>query len=234
VSETNPVGMSWFELRELAGHPHAWEEPEEILVTERRIAGAADWVVRSRFLVGPRDVYLVELQVEPASLYPWPPPTPLNTEVIRSIHPAELVRYAKRVLANGQVVDVGLSTEAAEFRSNPRPGKVGRPDIFYARVAAKYVGLRETSSSPTKDLAVYLYVSQSQARDLIHEARHRRLLTKTKRGVAGGELTPKARDLLAALGDEEIPPGAGVREERSPSRGASTTPKGRSSTRRGP
>jgi hypothetical protein len=78
-----------------------------------------------------------------------------------------------------------------------RPGRAGRTDLDYARVAAAYVAALD-DPAPVRKVAEQLHLSPSSVRDLLHEARsHRRgLLTTLKRGKAGGALTPKALQLL--------------------------------------
>ncbi|MGH2597262.1 MAG: hypothetical protein ACRDH7_15065 [Actinomycetota bacterium] len=91
-----------------------------------------------------------------------------------------------------------------------RPGRAGRPDLFYARWAAAYVALVEAGSrQPVKDLAedppipIEGYVSKGQhasvesVRGIINEARKRRLLTRPPPGKPGGRLTAKAKTILA-------------------------------------
>lgn len=191
----HPFGYTNFELRELAGHPHAWEEMDDVLVTEHRLPDFPEWVVTTRFLVTSGSPLLIGVSLEPASLYPWPPKTPLNPNVLRSVKTTDLKRRARAWIRVGP--EIGIEAQAAEFRDNRRPGKARREDIFYVQVGVRYLQLLATGS-PTKLLASELHVSQSQARDLIHEARRRKLLTKTERGRAGGRLTEKAQRLLLA------------------------------------
>ena len=71
-----------------------------------------------------------------------------------------------------------------------------RSDLVYAQAAARYLELVMSSASPTADLAREMIISPSQARDILHQARQRELLTKTRRGQAGGRLTEKALRIL--------------------------------------
>jgi hypothetical protein len=73
----------------------------------------------------------------------------------------------------------------------------------YALVAARYLELVESQSPrPNVELAEELGDGWDAARvrDWLHRARVRGLLTRTRRGVPGGELTDRARALIA---DEE-------------------------------
>lgn len=89
------------------------------------------------------------------------------------------------------------------------PGRAGRPDSFYLAWAQAYFErLAAGSRRPIKDLAqrpprtIKGYVSdgdrvsEATVRDIIHEARERGLLTRSPKGRAGGELTPKAIRML--------------------------------------
>ncbi len=89
-----------------------------------------------------------------------------------------------------------------------RTGRAGRSDEFYARWAAAYVErLQRGSRRPVRDLATRPPVRiagfdssrepEATVRAIIHEARRRKLLTDAPRGRAGGDLTKKARGLIA-------------------------------------
>lgn len=84
-----------------------------------------------------------------------------------------------------------------------RPGRRRQPDEFYAQVAAAYIRALEAGSrSPARDIAEAESYSVSQVNNWIHEARRRELLTSAPPGRAGGELTVRARELLAKEADQ--------------------------------
>jgi hypothetical protein len=197
TKDHHPLGLTGFELRELALHPHAWEEMDDVVAVERPVKEYPEWIVTGRFYAGLRELRLLSLTIEAASFYPWPPRKPLDTAVVRNVLLTDLHRQARDAIGSGQQIGIGIEVDASAFRRNRRPGRVGRPDIFYARLANRYLQLVETTSSPTKSLAAEIHESQPTTRDLIHEARRRRLLTKTERGRAGGRLTEKAKRLLS-------------------------------------
>jgi hypothetical protein len=88
------------------------------------------------------------------------------------------------------------SMDAIDIR---RPGRRGRPDIEYAELARDYVRIVATPGvSPLKRLkAERQFLSESQLRNLLYEARRRGLLTDPpQKGKAGGDLTHKALSLL--------------------------------------
>ena len=77
-----------------------------------------------------------------------------------------------------------------------RVGRRGRDDVYYARWAAAYVDALARSPRPAADLAARHSLSASQIRNLMHACRRRGLLTASPPGRPGGELTPRAVQLL--------------------------------------
>jgi hypothetical protein len=111
---------------------------------------------------------------------------------------AETAREAAELWAR-RTTEMGFTKDFVRH-----PGRRGRDDLFYAGLAARYVGLLAAGSqAPIRDLARELRdaghnFSDEYVRQLINNARGRRdLLTEAPPGKAGGELTPKARRLLA-------------------------------------
>jgi hypothetical protein len=80
-----------------------------------------------------------------------------------------------------------------------RVGRRGRPDLYYARLAAAYVSAVESGNPrPVAAVAEQLGDGYSSAyvRDALHRARERGLLIRPPRGRAGGRLTNKALAML--------------------------------------
>ncbi|MCX6544423.1 MAG: hypothetical protein NTV05_08410 [Acidobacteria bacterium] len=77
-------------------------------------------------------------------------------------------------------------------RRRKRPRNHRATDAFYAELARDYALLWKRVHAPTAELAVMRDVPLEQMRSHIHLARKNGFLTKTMRGKAGGELTPKA------------------------------------------
>jgi hypothetical protein len=152
--------------------------------------------VTARFFVGGSGLDLVGLDFAPVSFYPWPPQNGLTTGLLRSVHIHRLYQTARNWLSVSQHVGIWFDVDESDFHRQRRPGRKGRSDLFYAQAAARYAELCGTTSSPTADLAKEMDISVSSARDLLHHARQRELLTPTKRGVARGHLTEKAIQLL--------------------------------------
>lgn len=191
----NPVGYTGYEFRELQEEDHVWTE-DGSLVFEMPLDEEELWIVTVKYAVDAGGLRLETLRISPGHVYPTPPP--LTTAVLRMVRLSALERRAKDWLSIRQQIGLNIETDEAEFLQNRRPGKVGRPDSFYARVAVRYLEHVRAGASPTKALAAERHISPSSARDLIHEARTRGLLTSMGRGQAGGQLTERAKDLLAA------------------------------------
>lgn len=89
-----------------------------------------------------------------------------------------------------------------------RPGRAGRPDVYYAEWAARYTrALEAAPDAPIKWLvaeeeAAGRYATEAQIRAYLTKARSRGLLTKSQAGVAGGRLTAKGRRVLQRAGIE--------------------------------
>ncbi len=82
-----------------------------------------------------------------------------------------------------------------ELRSKGGPLTI-RDDAFYAQQASRYHDALVRHLNPIKAVAKATSYSESQVRNHISEARRRGLLTATKPGRAGGELTPTAEAIL--------------------------------------
>ena len=91
----------------------------------------------------------------------------------------------------------------------------GKPDSFYAKIAKEYVRLLgQRIRNPIGKLAESRNTPQPRMRDMVHEARRRELLTRKSQGVAGGQLTQKALQVLKA--DKEANRGSKRSEKRKP------------------
>ena len=72
-----------------------------------------------------------------------------------------------------------------------------RTDAYFARLAVMYEEVFAVDPGRVNQaLAERLGLSPSQVRDDVHEARAKRFLSPTSRGVPGGKATPKARALI--------------------------------------
>jgi hypothetical protein len=91
---------------------------------------------------------------------------------------------------------------ADDDQAQPRPGRAGRDDHFYAVWAARYAERTAYTPRPIAELAEQTDRPIARVREYIAEARRRGLLTATTPGRSGGQLTDKAHALLAHPADE--------------------------------
>jgi hypothetical protein len=136
------------------------------------------------------------------------PPGGLVTDDLRVLRLFEVARIVHRLIEGGEV-PVDEETGPVRTRRMPpkgwaagmatRPGRRGRHDLDYARVAARYTAHLD-SATPVADLAAELDVKPSQVRNSLYEARRRDLLTAAPKGKPGGSLTMKARRVLGLEG----------------------------------
>jgi hypothetical protein len=89
-----------------------------------------------------------------------------------------------------------------------RPGRRGRPDIEYARIAALYVkALAADPRKPMQRLSLESKLDPSQLHPMLDKARKRGLLTAdASQGKAQGALTAKAETLLVQDALERMSP----------------------------
>jgi len=117
---------------------------------------------------------------------PIEPPT-LTADILRSVRVGDITN----------AVNYHLHREGRLGRL-PDPAKArARDDHYYATWAAHYVRVVAGGSrSPVGDLAAEHGLNREQVRDLIHRCREKGMLPKGQPGVAGGQLTEKARSAL--------------------------------------
>jgi hypothetical protein len=190
------MGMTVYEeVEELGREAFRQLGPDECETWIQLPANPA-YAVTGVFYLSERGPQLSGMYFAPWSRLPWPPPM-LTKAMIRSVPVDQLYEQVRGYVAISPRIGVALDVDLTEFARNPRPGRRGRPDIFYAVLAAQYVELLDGRSAPTAALAELRNLSASQTRDLLHQARGRGLLTSPPRGRSGGELTEKAKKLLS-------------------------------------
>jgi hypothetical protein len=124
------------------------------------------------------------------------PDTGVTTEALRAVRLGKIQAELAEIIARSERAGVLDQRLAREFRKRPSPGQSPRSDREFAVLAQMYVELLGTAH-PVKELARKLGYSEQTVRNMLNEARKRKVLTRpTKRGVAGGELTSTARQLL--------------------------------------
>ncbi len=184
-----------FETREYFGLED-WDVPDtEHLVLHQRHPVFPDWAITATFEV--RDTAVLSgLFVYPAA--EWSPPGGLTLDVIRKIKLGDLQAKAVFRMKNTDARGY-LGIDPATFGARKRPGRRGRTDLDYAKLAQRYVALLD-HHAPIRVLAQEEHLAESSVRVLIYNARQRGLLTSAEAGQAGGRLTDKAIRLLQAAG----------------------------------
>lgn len=199
MARNHGQGYTDFELiedrREL---PYAQIDEDQMAVWQR-LPGNPEYAVVATFFVSNRGPQLVGLSFSPWSYETWPPKM-LTAAMVRSAPLDRLYELVRFSVSNSQSHNLDFDVDLREFARNRRPGRRGRPDVFYARLAAEYVELLSASSTPTKDLAEKHDYSATSMRDYLNQARVRGLLTRSQQGRAGGELTEGALKLLSKHG----------------------------------
>jgi len=138
---------------------------------------------------------------------------PISARLLRRVPFGELERVARHSLRwelavrwhhEHPDVRASLGDGGQRLRSSlaaaQRPGRRGRDDAAYASLANEYVK-RLSSATPVKDLAAELDYSDDRVRNMLAEARRRKLLTRPSPGKSGGQLTDKAIALLPQTED---------------------------------
>jgi hypothetical protein len=141
---------------------------------------------------------------QPATL----PTGGIGARFLRQLRPANAQRFARTELAERAEPGDPLADSVAlhgyvpaELERNRPRGRPMRPHRDFALVASEYVrALDQGSPHPVKDVAERLNYSRGTIRDMLVKARDRKLLTKTKRGRAGGAMTPKGLRELTGMG----------------------------------
>jgi hypothetical protein len=129
----------------------------------------------------------------------------ITSRSLRQLRPRDAYDFLRRSIPEQHkiVPSVLVGYETASFLEEPRRnGRDGYADEWYLALVARYVQLvQDGDHRPVATIAAEKSWDEVYVRDVISRARKRRgLLTGPPRaGVAGGELTPKARALLGAL-----------------------------------
>jgi len=164
------------------------------------------WLITARVNRQGNRFVLVGLSIAPRTNAT--PPGGLQHAHIRGIPVARFAPFAEAAIARFDPASATgrLFLEVANRKlrpktvpARPRPRRAfGRDDRFYAEVAAEYLDAHHHGSrSPVRDLAKARKVTPAQARDLVHEARVRGLLSPGTPGSSGGRLLERALVLLA-------------------------------------
>lgn len=131
----------------------------------------------------------------------------MTARFLREINWGELHRLAQRHARRhyGMLTSMGAQWPRPAMREPRRPGPAGHGDAYYAAFAAEYVALIEAGEA--RPIAV-MAATRGQGwtpklvRETVSRCRprgHGMLTDPPRRGVAGGELTPKALQILAQM-----------------------------------
>jgi hypothetical protein len=122
----------------------------------------------------------------------------ITTAVLRKISTSAL--YEQLGADEGSAFTLALHGRGPDedFLATRRPGRRGRDDEFYAMWAERYVAkCAGGSRRPFPDLAdEYPGYTARSIRDIIQQAKARKLLAGGSQGRAGGKLTPRGQKLL--------------------------------------
>ena len=110
--------------------------------------------------------------------------------------------------------DYGLSPEELEKKPRRR-GRRGESDPWYAQVAQRYATAvtgsqrHRVAAAVAEEMSRELksYYTARHVKELVYEARQRGFLTPTQRGRAGGNLTDRARAVLASAAARRVKAG---------------------------
>jgi hypothetical protein len=110
-------------------------------------------------------------------------------------------------LAYGYDLPNGMAAALDSWRQDARAkGATPRGDEEYVVLAVRYVALASThDEAPIRSLARQLGKSKIAIRQALREARGRGLLTQAANGVAGGQLSPKARRIFRQVLNRRSP-----------------------------
>jgi hypothetical protein len=128
------------------------------------------------------------------------PPGGITARLLRRIRLGDIGRHARAYMTSPSGWDAFGRLLGGELHTPRRPGRARRrapDDISLAQIANSYRDVRQTAPRRViVALAAQLRLDEREVSQLVYRARKRGLLTSTKQGAAGGELTAKARRLL--------------------------------------
>ncbi len=121
----------------------------------------------------------------------------LTARQLRRVTLGDLTRNASRGLIGNLMAAMAPEVASAVDEDHAHPGRAGRDDHFYAVWAARYADRAAYTPRPIAELAELHDQPPARLREYIAAARRRGLLTETTKGRSGGQLTDRARTLLA-------------------------------------
>ena len=133
---------------------------------------------------------------------------------------SELIERMREEAAEEAALWGWAPTSPTPTRSGPGRGRKGRPDHFYAKIAATYVRADKAGrGTHNQILATRHRLPLHQVPDMVRQARRRGLLTPPPSpGVPGGILTAKAEALLKKPTRKRVSPKRARRRKRQRAR----------------
>jgi hypothetical protein len=160
-----------------------------------RLPGNPEWTVTATVVRQGDQLVVSTCTIEPAGDVPA---GGLTARQLRRATLGDLIRGVSARLAGRLLMAWApeATVTADDDEAHPRPGRAGRDDHFYAVWAARYAERAAYTPRPIADLADEHDRPPTRLREYVAEARRRGLLTATRPGRSGGQLTDKARALL--------------------------------------
>ena len=160
-----------------------------------RLPGHPEWKITATFAHQNGQLVVSSCTIAPAG------DLPLGGLTARQLRRATLGDLTRRVSVGfvGRILGAlapEITRTLDDDHTHPRPGRAGRDDHFYAVWAARYAERAAYTPRPIAELADEHDRPPTRLREYIAEARRRGLLTATRPGRSGGQLTDKARALL--------------------------------------
>lgn len=203
MTSANDPWLSSFERQELLGVSEPWTVIETSDGVRAVYKGRSEmrpaWVLTVVFDIEDSGLPVTEMSLSPAAL--WPPPDGLTTEVLRGITFETMRSQLRDFIRLPDEAKEELRLDVENVSGGTRPGRRGQEDWFYVRWAGRYVGELRNGPNPVARMADKNN-SPAAIRGYLHEARSRGLLTEAPSGKAGGELTAKARWVMAENADK--------------------------------
>jgi hypothetical protein len=151
------------------------------------------------------DEWAEEALLKPQKTWGVEPPVAdggLLARQVRAVRPGRAIKESRRWAAlereNPIAHALGFRFSDSVLNAPRHVGRRGRSDRFYVEVCVAYIdAVQAGEPAPVQAAADRLGFKHAHVRDALHRARRRGLLTPPPPGRAGGQLTDKARAVLA-------------------------------------
>ena len=172
-------------------------DAEGELWAEQAMPEPEGWRVRFRLVrFGVAGVAVVEVRVFPAD--ESKAGRGLRAAHLRKVPFGSLQTLGRKLDSHWREQRVRRRAEEPKGKRKRRPAS-GWSDERYARIAEFYAAqVAKGSRRANVDVAKRFKLTTAQARDAVHAARERGMLTETAQGMPGGFLTDYGRSLLAS------------------------------------